>query len=139
MNDVVLEYVVSPPLSNSLYFFNSSFKDLTINKKLDWLDNLLFIEADKKIYLGLTPLQIKSDIEERIIFFIIKSGFLVFLKWIFSLYVSVDTTRRFFLSKKTSSFSLRELGLLAARYFKYFDIILSSSIGWSYFFRNLIK
>ena len=37
-------------------------------------------QADKKIYLGLTPLQIKSDIEERIIFFIIKSGFLVFLK-----------------------------------------------------------
>ena len=108
---MVLEYVVSPPLSNNLYFFNSSFKDLTINKKLRWLDNLLFIEADKKIYLGLTPLQIKSDIEERIIFFIIKSGFLVFLKWIFSLYVSVDTTRRFFLSKKTSSFSLRELGL----------------------------
>ena len=49
VNDVVLEYVVSPPLSNNLYFFNSSFKDLTINKKLEWLDNLLFIEADKKI------------------------------------------------------------------------------------------
>ena len=54
--------------------------------------------------MGLTPLQIKSEIDDLIIFFIIRSGWLKSKKCDLTLYVSTDITNSFFLSKKTSSF-----------------------------------
>ena len=56
--------------------------------------------------MGKTPLQIKSEIDDLMIFFITRSGLLKLRKWYPSLYVSIEITKPFFLSKKTSSFNL---------------------------------
>ncbi|SVC99561.1 uncharacterized protein METZ01_LOCUS352415 [marine metagenome] len=61
--------------------------------------------------MGLTPLHIKSEIDDLNTFLITKFGYLKFGKCTPSLYVSIDTTNFFFLSKNTSSFNFLELGL----------------------------
>jgi len=55
-------------------------------------------------------LQIKSEIEDLIIFFITSPGFLKFTKCFPSMYVSIETTILLLLLKKTSSFKFNELG-----------------------------
>lgn len=79
VKDVSFEYVVSPPLNKIWYFLSSFFKELIINTKLECFAKNLFIDAEINIYLGFTPLQIKSEIDDLIIFLIIKSGWFKFL------------------------------------------------------------
>ena len=67
-------------------------------------------------------MQIKSDIEDLKIFLITKSGFLKSRKWTPSLYVSIEITNDFFLSKKTSSFKSSEDLLTLVKLEKYFLI-----------------
>ena len=57
--------------------------------------------------MGLTPLQIKSEIEDLIIFFITKYGLLKFIKCVPSMYVSTDTTKLFFLCVKTEAVDVK--------------------------------
>ncbi len=51
---VTISRVVSPPLSNSLYFFNSSFKDFTINKKQAIARGKKGLEASEAVKVVLT-------------------------------------------------------------------------------------
>ena len=59
-------------------------------------------------------MQIKSDIDERIIFLINKPNLGDFGKCVPSLYVSTDIAISFFLSKKISSFNCIAEGLFLA-------------------------
>ena len=79
VKDVIFENVVSPPLNKIWYFLSSFFKELIISIKLECFAKNLFMEAEINIYLGFTPLQIKSEIDDLIIFLIIKSGWFKFL------------------------------------------------------------
>ena len=56
-------------------------------------------------------MQIISEIEERNIFLITKSGLSKFKKWIPSTYVSTEITNFLYLSKKTSSVNSNDPGL----------------------------
>ena len=80
--------------------------------------------------MGKTPLQIKSEIEDLKIFLITKSGFLKSRKWTPSLYVSIETTNDYFLTKKTSSFKFNEALFNLDNFEKYFWIKSNSCI-WS--------
>ena len=78
VNDDILEAVVSPPDSIILYFLCSSAIDFEIKLRFLLLKCFLLPLPENKIYLGFTPLQIKSEIDDLIIFFITNSGLLKF-------------------------------------------------------------
>ena len=73
-------------------------------------------------------MQIISEIEERNIFLITKSGLLKFKKWTPSTYVSTEITNFLYLSKKTSSVNSNDPGLSFDRLEKYFLISWNSFI-----------
>ena len=79
VNDDLLETTVSPPDNFILNFFCSSAIDFEINLRLFLLKWFLLPLLDRKKYLGLTPLEIKSEIDDLIIFFIIRSGLVKFI------------------------------------------------------------
>ena len=76
VKDENLDFVVSPPDSLIPYFFCSSLIDLDIKIRFFLLKCFWFPLPEIKINFGFTPLQIKSDIEDLIIFFINNRGFL---------------------------------------------------------------
>ena len=94
-----------------LNFFCSDFRALETNSKFFLEKLFLFPDPDRKYNSGLTPLQIISEIEERNIFLITKSGLLKFKKWTPSTYVSTEITNFLDLSKKTSSVNSNDPGL----------------------------
>ena len=76
MKDVLADDVISPPISEKLYFFCSCLIELS-NSFIFFFVNL-FLEPENEINInfGSTPLEIISEIDDRITFFIIKSGLL---------------------------------------------------------------
>jgi len=54
--------------------------------------------------------------DDLITFLIVSSGFLKFIKCFPSIYVSYETTKFFFLSKKTSSFNFKAEGLFIVNF-----------------------
>ena len=80
VNDVLLENVVSPPESFRLNFLSSSLIDLDNLVRCILLNIFLLPEPEININLGLTPFDIRSDIDDLIIFFINKSGDLLLRK-----------------------------------------------------------
>ena len=76
VKDDLDDVVVSPPIKEKLYFFCSCLIDLIINFILFLLKFFLDPENEINIYLGFTPLEIISDIDDLITFLIIRSGLL---------------------------------------------------------------